>query len=346
MLGLLERAEERCIPLSAVLELTHECNLRCPMCYLGPRRDARHNLSAQQWLHVLEELAAEGCLLLALTGGEPLLQPDFFEIATAARALGFAIRILTNGTLVHESVADRIAALLPLGVEVSLHGTTGQTHAAMVGGIDCRKSVVAAVRRLRERGIPVRLKCVVTRINAAELDALAALGERLGAQVSFDPEVTPRNDGDDSPTSTELEESELVRHANRIWPELAHAGRIDRRERLNQAPCAAGRRVVHVGPSGLVFPCTQWTEPAGDLRRESFRSVWREAPMLREIRAIKVRDLRDCPTCAHLPLCSPCMALGLLEAGRPSAPSRIKCRTASARATASLQIAQCGTCST
>ncbi len=80
---------------------------------------------------LLDALAEEGCLVLTLSGGEVLLRRDFFEVAGAARERGFAPRIFTNGTLVDEARADRLAALEPVVVEMSLLGAAPETHDAI-----------------------------------------------------------------------------------------------------------------------------------------------------------------------------------------------------------------------
>ncbi len=114
-------AFERAQPLSASLELTYRCNWRCVFCY-NPRHHDLRGLSTARWLSLLDELRALGTLYVALTGGEPLSHPEFLTIARGVRERAFALRILTNGALVTEALAGEIARLLPMAVELSLHG--------------------------------------------------------------------------------------------------------------------------------------------------------------------------------------------------------------------------------
>src|SRR5438105_11377254 len=85
-------------PLNVHLELTYRCNWRCVFCY-NPRHHDLRALTTAEWLTVLDDLRVLGTLTIALTGGEPLTRPDFFDIAAAVRARAFALRIFTNGAL-------------------------------------------------------------------------------------------------------------------------------------------------------------------------------------------------------------------------------------------------------
>src|SRR5215471_6588531 len=125
-------AERREVPLSALIELTHACNLDCEQCYLELLPDRQIGaLTTDEWKRILRQLADEGCLYLTISGGEPLARRDFFELAEFARRLGFALRIFTNGTLCDDAAADRIAALAPLAVEISLHAACAKIHDAI-----------------------------------------------------------------------------------------------------------------------------------------------------------------------------------------------------------------------
>src|SRR2546422_812159 len=99
-------------PLACQWEITCRCNLRCVMCYTDcfNRPDLiRNELSTSEILRIMDELAAAGCLDLVLTGGEPLARPDFFDIYERAKENGFLTTLFTNGTLITETVAHRLA---------------------------------------------------------------------------------------------------------------------------------------------------------------------------------------------------------------------------------------------
>ena len=191
-------ALERAQPLAASLELTYRCNWRCVFCY-NPRHHDRRGLSGAEWLAVLDGLRALGTLYVALTGGEPLTHPEFLAIARGVRERAFALRILTNGALVTEPLAEGIAALHPLAVELSLHGATAGTHdraTATPGSFD---AMLRGLDRLLARKVGVVLKTPLTHRNEAEMEGMRRIADERGMPWRIDPVLTPRDDGDAGP---------------------------------------------------------------------------------------------------------------------------------------------------
>ena len=168
------RALQQSVPLSAHLELTYACNWRCVFCY-NPRHSDRRRLTAAEWAEVLDDLRALGTLTVTLTGGEALTHPEFFEIAAAVRARSLAFKLYTNGSLITDDVAARLAALRPLAVELSLHGATAGVHDATTATPGSFMALRAGIERLRAQGVRLLIKTPLTRLNESQLDDLIAL---------------------------------------------------------------------------------------------------------------------------------------------------------------------------
>jgi radical SAM protein with 4Fe4S-binding SPASM domain len=320
--GAVERARAAVVPLHVLLELTYRCNVRCVHCYLAGREE---EMSLAELTGLLDELAEEGCLVLTLSGGEVLLRRDFFAIAGAARARGFGLRIFTNGTLVDEPTADRLAALEPIVVEMSLLGATPQTHDAITLKRGSFARTVRAARLLGARAVRVKLKTTLMRPNVAEAAEMATLAEGLGAQHQVSFVVMPKRDGDPSPLALQVGDRALRRH-------------LARREReLDEAPvpravgddglCSAGRAACSISPAGDVYPCVLLPLKAGSVRERPFGAIWREAPQLHLMRELIARHKIGCNNCddeGHFF----CPALNMLQSGDPAqiAPQAVRGR--------------------
>jgi radical SAM protein with 4Fe4S-binding SPASM domain len=335
----LERAEAATLPLNVTAEITHACNIDCEHCYLDLQPDSKTGaMSTDEWKRVFREVRAAGALFLTITGGEPLVRKDWFELASYARELGFAIKIFTNATLIDDANADRIASLRPMGVEISLLGGTPEVHNAIAQRKNAFERTVAGARRLHERKVPLLLKTALLAKNVGELDAMRAIAASVGAQMYFDVEVSPKNNGSlgpqsHAPDAAALEEAgrDIGRHNQERYGKPSP---VSREARLGATPCSAGRRAAHIGPAGDVFPCTSWTKPVGSLREKSFGEIWGTNETFAEIRAKRLRDFPVCARCELVDLCSPCMALSVLERGVIDGPSPTKCTSAEIKARA------------
>ena len=128
-----ERVAGKRIPLSGSLELTFRCNLRCVHCYLDGQHTPspeQHELTTSEITDIIDQIVAEGCLWLLLTGGEPLVRPDWKEIYLYAKRKGLIITLFTNGTLLTPEDADFLAEWRPLrGGDLALWSDSGDVRA-------------------------------------------------------------------------------------------------------------------------------------------------------------------------------------------------------------------------
>ncbi|MCC7361376.1 MAG: radical SAM protein [Anaerolineales bacterium] len=170
------------LPL-AIVYLTDRCNSRCVTCDYW--RHGQTNLPPAAAQRLARELPALGAQVVLLSGGEPLLHPQWAEIAAVFQAARLRLWLLTAGLALARH-AVRAAALCET-ITVSLDGATPATYQA-IRGVDAFAAVTAGVRAAVAAGAAVTLRCTVQRANYAELPALVDLGHALGVrQVSFLP---------------------------------------------------------------------------------------------------------------------------------------------------------------
>lgn len=283
--ALVARAAAAGQPVSAHLELTWSCNWRCRICFISRHADKRR-LSATEWIGVLEDLRRIGTLHVTLTGGEPSMHPEFLAIARAVAKLRFVLSIFTNGSRVDDALADEIASLHPLAVEISIHGATAATHDAMTRRRGSFDRAIEATRRLTIRGTRVKLKTVVTSRNETELAAMRELAYSVGAEFQFDLTLSPRDDGELSPldsTASRPGITKALRFADA-------AGALKRVTRHRGSPnCGLGLTTLAIDPEGNVFPCAEWRVPMGNVRERAISGFWSESEVRRAAAEASVR---------------------------------------------------------
>ena len=323
--SLYEHAERAAVPLSVTVELSRRCPYRCRHCYV-PDLGSATELPTERLFMLLDELAAAGTLFVAFTGGEPLERRDWPAFARRARALGFAVELLTNAAPVDDGVAATLAELHALA-SVSVHSLDAAVFEAVTGVPGSLARTLAGIGRLRAHGVEVLVKVPLSTVNPGAADAVRAWAGSVGAACEAYPLLTARSDGDRAPLALRLPRALVEEHYRRPW---AHCPRpADGAPPGDDEPlCAAGVRTAHVTVSGDVLACIDLPTPAGNLLERPFAEIWTGSPWLRRLRAIRRRDLRVCNECARLAYCARCPAQALVEGGDLLGPAPWACEHA------------------
>ena len=223
-------------PYAAALELTRRCNNRCIHCYVDP---VGHETVPEQgtefWLGLLDALAAEQCVWLTLTGGDPLLRPDFAAIYEAAKRHGMVVAVFTNARLVTDAIADLFYELPPRVVSASIYGATRRTYDHVAQAPGAYDEAMAGLARLHARGVPVQLKTVAMRSNVHELDGMRDYAHERGWFFWYDSRIVPVRDGDRRVLAERLSPEEVVEL------DVGDAGRRESWESISATVAAQGR---------------------------------------------------------------------------------------------------------
>ncbi len=315
------------VPLSAHLDITYRCNERCEHCYL--EHDDKGEMSLVEIRELLEQMAEAGVFFLTLSGGEPLLRRDCFDIIGHARSLLFNVKLKTNGVLIREREAARLQALGIEQVQISVYSHRPEIHDAITKLPGSFRRTVGAIRFLKSEGLKVTVANVLMRGNLEDSEAVQNLAAELGARYALDPTITPMMSGDRSVLRLRIPAEDL--HDVFRNPALvgdaesfcAPPAPVDERV-MEGIPCSAGHTACYISPYGDLFPCVQFPLPCGNVRREKFLDIWRNSPALREVRSIRARDLPTCSGCAHVGTCTRCPGLAYME-GDMRGPSSADC---------------------
>ena len=321
-----------------IWNLIRRCNLTCKHCYaLSADHDYAGELSLQEVYTVMDNLKAFGVPALILSGGEPLLRPDLFEIAARARDLGFYTGLSTNGTLIDAPMAARIAGAGFDYVGISLDGLkpTHDKFRRLDGAFD---RSLAAIRHLATHNVKVGLRFTMTALNAHDLPALLQLMKDEGANkfyfshLNYAGRGNIHRDKDAHHQATRQAMDLLFNHA---WAD-AQAGSLDdyvsgnndadgpyllqwAREHLPQwedalrqrlvawGGNASGQMVANIDNLGHVHPDTMWWHhDLGSVRERPFSQIWNDTsdPLMAGLKQHPRPVQGRCAGCQYLTICN------------------------------------------
>ncbi len=301
--SLSQRAAEQRVPVEAMVELTYGCNLRCVHCY-NPTHQAKGELETDAFFRLVDQLAEAGCVQIGFTGGEALTRRTWFEIVGYAKAKGFAVTLLTNGTLITPQTADRIQALGPKRVEISIYGATQETYERVTRIPGSYQRFVRGVHLLRQRKVPLLLKMPVMTLNAHEVKLAQALVEGWGIRFVYCTEIFPRADGSLEPLRYRLTPEAIVRVTGQMgrYQQWRPEGGGEQQEscRAQEGPftCKCGKSALAVTPYGQMNLCTALPTPKYDLRTGTVGEGWRTLVELVERANANPGPAYECPSCA------------------------------------------------
>lgn len=317
----------RRIPLMGSLALTHSCNLRCLHCYVSGDTRPDAEITTATAVRILDESAAAGCLYLLITGGEPLLRPDFSVIYEHARRLGMLVTVHTNGTMIDRDRLTLFRTFPPVAVEITLYGATAATSEQVTGVRGSHERCLAGVRALLDAQVPVRLKTMVLTCNRHEVKAMEAIAADLGVRFRQDAAVFPRLNGDRSPLQLRVPAAdavalEMTSERERDWCALFERQRhLESGDRLYG--CGSGVTAFHVDPWGGLHPCIMAHHIGVDLNRVSFADAWRSLGA--DMAARRAPANLACRTCDLKAMCGYCPAFFMLETGSETTYSAYLC---------------------
>lgn len=321
------------VPFSAHLDLTYRCNERCEHCYLD--HDDKGEMSTTEICDLLEQMAEAGVFFLTLSGGEPLLRRDCFEIIQRARALLFNVKLKTNAVLIRESEAMRLRALGVEQVQISVYSHRPEVHDAITKLPGSLKRTLGAIRFLKSQGLQVIIANVLMRGNLRDTEQVRRLALELGVTYTLDPTITPMMNGDRSVLRLGIGDGEL----QQVFRNPDLVGNIEEfcappppvdDGVMDGLPCSAGHTFCYISPYGDVYPCVQFPLPCGNVRKERFLDIWHNSTQMNEVRSIRARDLPVCSACAHVGTCTRCPGLAFME-GNMRGPSSLDCEKSFAR---------------
>jgi heme b synthase len=337
--GIREREDEMSqeyLPKWIAWETTRKCNLRCVHCRsASDMQSSAGGFSTAEAVGLIDTIADYYPAVLVLSGGEPLMRPDIFELARHGTDRGLRMCLATNGTLVDAAVCERIRSSGIRIVSMSLDGASAAVHDNFRDQPGAFEGVIRAARLFRASGIEFILNSSFTKRNQADIAATFRLAKSLGATAWYLFMIVPTGRGEDVLSELipaadyeeilrwhyeqEKQESDML-----MRPTCApHYYRIIHEEnRKSDDPlvrrnlkfstggakgCLAGQTICLIDNNGDVYPCSYFPKSAGNVKTTPFREIWENSPLFAELRDFS-RYKGRCGQCEYNRICGGCRA--------------------------------------
>ena len=313
---------ERTYPLRMVAwELTRNCNLACVHCRAsavnGPHEG---ELSTGECRKIIDEIVSFSTPTVILTGGEPLMRPDLFDIIEYGENKGLRMVIAVNGTLVDESTARKLKDSGIRRVSLSIDGRGRQSHDAFRGVEGSFDAVLKAARTFSAVDLPFQVNTTVTALNVDEIDDIYSLARSLGAAAWHVFLLVPvgRGKGLKGKELSARDYEDVLHHLRRIETEneleikvtcAPHYYRIVAEDGgiPQSAGCLAGKSFMFISHRGQAQPCGYLEMDCGDVRRDGVRKVWEGSEIYRNLRDLSSYRGK-CGGCRYIRICGGCRA--------------------------------------
>lgn len=286
-------------PLVVEWDITYRCPFSCVHCL---QKNNRHieELNKEIIFRMIDELTELGTIEYKISGGDPLIRSDIFEILKYIKQTNARVVVYTSGYYLTDEICEKLSRLDVTRVETTLLGTDAETHDSLSrcpGGFN---KICRGIRKLNDLGVPQKVKYIQMQQNFSQTEKIASLAEGLGVEIYPSPYLWCPIDSLESEIEPyRLTKDELTEHY-RLYPQLPIEKTF-----LN---CGAGKYLMGISADGKVMPCAVFSRnyAAGNISELSMKDIWNNSELLKGFRG-KIRyPIFKCRVCETSEFCILC----------------------------------------
>jgi AdoMet-dependent heme synthase len=306
---------------------TKACNLKCEHCYRDAGGKDKNELSTAEGKDLLLEIAKAGFKIAILSGGEPLLRKDIFELISYASSVGLRPVLGTNGVLFTPEIVRKLKAAGTARVGISLDSKNFQVHDDFRKQKGAWEKTVEAMRICRREGLDFQVHTTATRRNYQEIIGITDFVTELGAKAHHIFFLVPTGRGKEisdvfigSKEIREVLEKVLNKQKETAIelkpvcaPQFIPMAKKMGLELRFQRGCLAGTSYCCILPNGDVHPCPYLPLKLGNVREEKFSSIWKNNPVFNKLRSLEYSG--SCGICGYKSSCGGCRARAYYHSG-------------------------------
>jgi heme b synthase len=315
-------------------EVTRTCNLSCVHCRAAAiDKPYPDEFTTTECLELLDEVSAFASPIVILTGGEPLLRPDIFDIAAYGTQKGLRMVLATNGTLLDAHAGRRFKESGIQRVSISIDGATALSHDSFRQVEGAFEGALRGIEFLKIAGVDFQINTTITRVNLRELAAIQSLAVRLGAVAHHIFLLVPTGRGKDF-KEQEIAAEEYEQTLNWFYDQnkkvplqlkatcAPHYHRIIRQRAMQEGQtvtvkthgmdavsrgCLGGTGFLFVSHVGQVQPCGYLELDCGNVRERQLKEIWQHSEILTRLREVDCYKGK-CGVCEYRRVCGGCRA--------------------------------------
>lgn len=309
-------------PILISWNITKQCNLACVHCYRDAGAKDENELTTQEAFALVDEIASCGFKVLILSGGEPLVRKDVFEIAKYAAGKGLRVVLGTNGTLITKKIARKCKDSGIARAGVSIDSLNEKKHNKFRNDPRAFKRAINGIRNLKAEGVEFQIHTTVTKRNSEELFDINNFAKIEGARAHhlFFLVSAGRGKGIESDQISPPEQEDILK--NIVYkiknglieietkptcaPEFMRIAKQEGVDTPYTKGCLAGTSYCVILPGGDVHPCPYLPVNAGNVRVEKLSHIWEKAEVFKKLRHNGLKG--RCGACNYKNICGGCRA--------------------------------------
>lgn len=316
---------EKYVPLILSWNVTMNCNLKCSHCYINaspdePKSEPTDELTTEQAKKLLDQIAEVSAPMLILSGGEPLLRKDLFELIRYGTQKGIKMALGSNGSLITSEVAKQLKEAGIKTVSISLDSAIPEKHDEFRGVKGSWQKAIDAIKALRENNVLVQVNTTLTQQNYDEIEDILTLVEKLGVENFHLFFLVPTGRGgkiaDISPAmyermikntfaKTSLHRLNVRPSCAPQFMRIAKDMNLDMRQWIRG--CIAGMYYCRIFPNGEITPCPYLPVKLGNIKEKTFKDIWFNSEVFKALRNPDTLKGK-CGACEYKVLCGGCRA--------------------------------------
>jgi len=321
------------------IELTSRCNEHCVHCYI-PHDSRTDDITPSLFYAVLEQCHEMGVLSLTLSGGEPMLHPNFVEFLRKAKEYDFSVNVLSNLTLLNDEIIAEMKANRLSSVQVSLYSMNADIHDSITQLPGSFVKTRDAILKLIANDIPLQISCPVMKQNKKCYVEVVKWAEEHRVRAITDYIMMARYDHTTSNLDNRLslEEvgdiiSDIIDNDPDYKERLVEAdfADVEKKDTSDEILCGVCISAICMVANGNIYPCAGWQNyVCGNVTEQPLWEIWEKSEKVQYLRSLRKKDMPECIDCEERHFCAVCMVRNANEdpEGNPFKINRHFCKVA------------------